>query len=209
MKRILCYGDSNTWGYNPVTQDRFDRQERWTGQLSQALGNNDYDVIEEGLNGRTTVWDDPIEGYRNGREYLIPCLETHMPLDLVIIFLGLNDLKKRFSLSTYDIAEGAGVLVQIVQKSNTSVMKDAPQVLLVSPPLVGKLAAFAEMFEGAEAKSQKFAQHYQRVANKLGCAFLDSSTLIVSSSLDGIHFEQSEHAILGRAIAIKVMEIVG
>src|SRR6185436_322359 len=197
MKRILCYGDSNTWGYNPVTQDRFSKQERWTGSLSQALG-SDYDVIEEGLNGRTTVWDDPIEGYKNGREYLIPCLETHKPLDLVIIFLGVNDLKKRFSLSAYDIAEGARVLAQIVQKSNTGIMNGAPQILLIAPPPVGKLTAFAEMFEGAEPKSQKFADHYSRVAAEMRCPFLDASTIITSSDLDGIHFEQSEHAKLGQ-----------
>ena len=208
MKRILCYGDSNTWGYNPVTQDRFEKHERWTGQLSRALG-DDYDVIEEGLNGRTTVWDDPIEGYKNGREYLIPCLESHKPLDLVIILLGVNDLKKRFSLSAYDVAEGAGVLVQIVQKSNTGMMNGAPQVLLVAPPPVGKLTAFAEFFEGAEAKSQKFAEHYRRVASELRCLFFDTSTIIVSSDLDGIHLERNEHAKLGQAMAVKVREIIG
>jgi lysophospholipase L1-like esterase len=208
MKRILCYGDSNTWGYNPVTQDRFEKHERWTGQLSEVLGIN-YDVIEEGLNGRTTVWDDPIEGYKNGREYLIPCLETHMPLDLVIILLGVNDLKKRFSLSEYDIAEGAGVLVQIVQKSSTGVKGNTPRILLMAPPPVGKLTAFAEMFEGAEAKSQKFAEHYRRVATELKCHFFDTSTVITSSDLDGIHFEQSEHAKLGQAVALKVREIIG
>jgi lysophospholipase L1-like esterase len=208
MKRILCYGDSNTWGYNPVTQDRFGKHERWTGQLSQALG-DDYDVIEEGLNGRTTVWDDPIEGYKNGREYLIPCLETHKPLDLVIIFLGVNDLKKRFSLSAYDIANGAGVLVEVVQKSNTGITDAAPMVLLIAPPPVGKLTDFAEMFEGAEAKSLRFAQHYRRVASELGCALFDASTVIVSSDLDGIHFEQNEHAKLGQAVAVKVREIIG
>ena len=208
MKRILCYGDSNTWGYNPVTQDRFDKVGRWTGQLSRMLG-GDYDVIEEGLNGRTTVWDDPIEGYKNGREYLIPCLESHRPLDLVIIMLGTNDLKKRFSLSAYDIAEGAGVLVQIVQKSNAGMLGAAPAVLLIAPPPVEKLTAFAEMFEGAEVKSQKFAEHYRRVAAELGCPCFDASTVIVSSDLDGIHFEQSEHARLGQALAVRVREIIG
>jgi lysophospholipase L1-like esterase len=207
MKRILCYGDSNTWGYDPVTGDRFDRDERWTGQLRQAIGSH-YDVIEEGLNGRTTVWDDPIEGYKNGRDYLIPCLESHKPLDLIIIFLGVNDLKKRFSLSAYDIAEGAGVLVEIVQKSSTGHLGGAPQVLLLAPPPVGKLTAFAEMFDGADAKSQKFAEHYRRVANDLGCHFLNTSTVIGSSALDGIHFEKSEHAKLGQAVALKVREII-
>jgi lysophospholipase L1-like esterase len=208
MKRILCYGDSNTWGYNPVTQERFDKNERWTGQLSRMLGSN-YDVIEEGLNGRTTVWDDPIEGYKNGRDYLIPCLESHKPLDLVIILLGLNDLKKRFGVSAFDVAEGAGVLVQIVQKSNAGSRGAAPRVLLMAPPPVGKLTAFAELFEGAEAKSQKFAEHYRRVAAELGCPFFDTATAIVSSDLDGIHFEQGDHTRLGQAVAVKVREIIG
>lgn len=208
MKRILCYGDSNTWGYNPVTQDRFDKYKRWTGQLSRALG-GDYDVIEEGLNGRTTVWDDPIERYRNGYDYLIPCLESHKPLDLVIISLGVNDLKKRFSLSAYDIAEGVSVLAQVVQKSNAGIMNGTPQILLLSPPPLGKLTAYAEMFEGAEAKSRKLAEHYSRVAAELGCSFFDTSTVLVSSDLDGVHFEQNEHAKLGQAVAIKVREIIG
>ena len=103
MKSILCYGDSNTWGCKPIVLpgvvERFDRDVRWTGILRQQLG-DDYLVIEEGLNARTTVHDDPIDGaHKNGKPYLLPCLETHLPLDLVIIMLGTNDLKSRFSLS--------------------------------------------------------------------------------------------------------------
>ena len=124
LKEVLCYGDSNTWGYNPITKERYEKDERWTGVLQNALG-NDYHVIEEGLNGRTTVWDDPIEGFKNGKTYLIPCLETHKPLDLVIIMLGTNDLKKRFSLSAYDIAQGAGVLIDVVYKSCLLYTSDA------------------------------------------------------------------------------------
>lgn len=155
------------------------------------------------------MWDDPIEGYRNGYNYLIPCLESHKPLDLVIISLGVNDLKMRFSLSAYDIAEGVGVLAQVVQKSNAGIMNGTPQILLLSPPPLGKLTAYAEMFEGAEAKSRKLAEHYSRVATELGCSFLDSSTTIVASDLDGVHFEQNEHAKLGQAVAIKVRELIG
>lgn len=101
------------------------------------------------------------------------------------------------------------MLVQIVQKSNAGIMGGAPQVLLMAPPPVGKLTAFAEMFEGAEAKSQKFAEHYRHVAAELGCPFFDTSTVIVSSDLDGIHFEQGEHAQLGQAVAVKVRELIG
>lgn len=208
MKRILCYGDSNTWGFNPVTKERYGKYERWVGQLSQALG-SDYDVIEEGLGGRTTVWDDPIEGYKNGREYLIPCIESHKPLDLVIILLGTNDLKTRFSLSAFEVAEGAGVLVQIVQKSSTGIMDRASQVLLLAPPLIGKLTDYAPFFEGAQARSRQFAEQYRRVATELGCHFLDTAPIVVSSDLDGVHWEQSEHAKLGQAVAAKVKEIIG
>jgi lysophospholipase L1-like esterase len=99
MKTILCYGDSLTWGFNPKTKKRMGEKERWTGVLKINLG-QDYHIIEEELNGRTTVWDDPFNGgYKNGMEYLIPCLGSHKPLDLVILFLGTNDLKTRFSLS--------------------------------------------------------------------------------------------------------------
>jgi lysophospholipase L1-like esterase len=207
MKRILCFGDSNTWGYDPATQNRMDRDTRWAGVLRNQLG-AEYEVIEEGLNGRTTVWNDPIEGYKNGHDYLIPCLETHRPLDLVVIMLGTNDLKKRFSLSAYDIAQGAGVLVRVVQQSAAGYAGEPPHVLLMAPPVVTRLTAFAEMFEGADAKSTGFARHYAAVATMMGCEFLDAGSLIRSSDLDGIHFEAREHATLAKAVAEKVKEIL-
>jgi lysophospholipase L1-like esterase len=203
MKRILCYGDSNTWGYDPVTQDRFDRDTRWPGALRNALGEG-HEIIEEGLGGRTTVWDDPIEGYKNGQNYLIPCLASHAPLDLVILMLGTNDLKKRFSLSAFDIAEGARVLVGVVQRSGAGIQGQSPPVLLLAPPPTTTLSFFDEMFEGAGEKSRKFAAHYGRVALEMRCAFLDTGTVIVSSPLDGIHFEAEEHVKLGIAVAAKV-----
>jgi lysophospholipase L1-like esterase len=208
MKRILCYGDSNTWGYDPATKDRFDREIRWTGVLSNVLGSA-YEIIEEGLNGRTTVWDDPIEGHKNGQAYLIPCLESHRPLDLVIMLLGTNDLKKRFSLSAYDIAEGVKVLIGIVQGSKAGVREHPPQLLLLAPPATTRLTEFAEMFEGAEGKSQKFSMHYGRVAQEIGCDYLDTSGIVVSSPLDGIHLEGNEHRRLGQAVALKVKELIG
>lgn len=208
MKTILCYGDSNTWGYNPTDASRYSRDVRWTGVLARELGAG-YQVIEEGLNGRTTVWDDPIEGYKNGHDYLIPCLETHRPIDLVVLMLGTNDLKVRFSVSAYDIANSVGVLVDVIQKSAAGPNGGAPQMLLMAPPPVGRLSDFAEMFEGAVAKSKKLGQHYRRVAEERGCAFLDAGTVIVSSDLDGIHFDPPEHAKLGRAVAERVRELLG
>lgn len=208
MKEILCYGYSNTWGYDPVTKERFGRDERWTGVLQSTLG-PDYHIIEEGLSGRTTVWDDPIEGYKSGKTYLIPCLETHKPLDLVIIMLGTNDLKKRFSLSAYDIAGGAGVLVDIVNKSAAGRMGKPPKVLLLAPPPLGKLTEFAEMFEGGEEISRKLSQHYRNIAQQYGREFFDTSTVIRSSDVDGVHLEKRDHEALGKAVAQIVKKILG
>lgn len=207
MKTILCYGDSNTWGYDAQTAERFPPEVRWPGVLRRALGDG-YSVIEEGLNGRTTVWDDPIEGYKNGKEYLIPCIESHKPLDLVIIALGTNDLKKRFSLSPCDVAAGAGVLVDIVKRSAGGPHGGPPRVLLVAPPLVGKLTEFAEIFEGAPEKSRRLGEHFRRVAAERQVPLVDAAGVVKTSDLDGIHLEPEEHRKLGEAVAIRVREIL-
>lgn len=207
MKTVLCFGDSNTWGYDPATKERFPRHIRWTGVLASALG-PEYQVIEEGLNGRTTVWNDPIEGYKNGHDYLIPCLETHRPIDLVILMLGTNDLKKRFSVSAFDIANSAGVLVGVIANSAAGPGGVAPHVLLMAPPPVAALSEFAEMFEGSQEKSLKFGMHYRRVAEERACHFLDTGDLIHSSNLDGIHFEPGDHRKLGEAVANEVRRIL-
>lgn len=206
MRSILCYGDSNTWGYDPSIGDRLDIHSRWTGVLRDELG-KDYYVIEEGLGGRTTVWDDPIEEHRNGKKYLIPCLESHKPLDLVIIMLGTNDLKYRFSLAAFDIAKGAGLLVSMVQKSQSGPSCQSPEVLLITPPPVIKITALSEMFKGSEEKSKEFSKYYKMVSDELKCRFLDAGKIIVSSELDGIHFEKEEHQKLGRAVGRMVKEI--
>jgi lysophospholipase L1-like esterase len=208
MKRVLCFGDSNTWGYDPATQERFDRDTRWAGVLRNTLGEG-YEIIEEGLNGRTTVWEDPIEGYKNGYAYLIPCLETHRPLDLVIIMLGTNDLKMRFSLPPSDIARGAGVLVKATQQSEAGRAGKPPKILLIAPPPVARLGEFGEMFAGAEEKSKKLGGWYRQIAAELDCAFLDAGGVIVSSDLDGIHFETPEHRKLGLAVARQVQALIG
>lgn len=207
MKTVLCYGDSNTWGYMPGTGERFPADVRWTGVLQRELS-DDYQVIEEGLNGRTIVWDDPIEGYKNGKDYLIPCLESHRPIDLVVMMLGTNELKLRFSLSAYDIAEGVRVLVDIVQKSEAGPDGGSPALLLMAPPPVAKLTEYAEMFEGAQAKSRKFGEYYRRIAEEEGCDFFDTSGVIVSSDIDGIHLEEGEHQKLGKAMAKVVRKIL-
>ena len=207
MFEVLCYGDSNTWGADPATGTRFARDIRWPGVLQKALGAG-YHVIEEGLGGRTTVWEDPIEGHKNGKEYLIPCLATHSPLDLIIIMLGTNDLKVRFSATAQDIAAGAGILVDIVNKSGTPKKPQAPKVLLLAPPPLGKLSDLKEMFEGGQEKSRRFSKHFKAVAEMYGCAFFDTSTVIKSSDIEGIHLDKEAHRQLGKAVAGEVKRIL-
>jgi lysophospholipase L1-like esterase len=112
VKTVLCFGDSNTWGCMPLTGPepprRYGPSRRWPGVLRRELGDGHW-VVEEGLNGRTTVWDDALEPHRNGRDLLLPSLLTHQPVDLVIVMLGTNDLKRRFGLGARDIAAGAHV----------------------------------------------------------------------------------------------------
>ncbi len=206
MKTILCFGDSNTWGWNPSTLSRYGRDERWPGVLRTQLGAG-YLIIEEGQNGRTTVWDDPVERHKNGATYLPPCLESHHPLDLVVIMLGTNDLKLRYSVPACDIAQSVGVLVDIVQKSGFGPDGGPPQVLLMAPPPLAKLTEFAEMLEGGTEKALKLGPYYQVVADEYGCHFLNTADYIVSSDLDGVHLDTSEQEKLGKAVAAKVRTI--
>lgn len=202
-KRVLCYGDSNTWGHIPETGGRYAPEVRWPGVLQTELGSH-YTIIEEGLCGRTTVWDDPIEGYKNGRDYLIPCLASHKPLDLVIIMLGTNDLKHRFALTAYDIAEGVGVLVDVVRTSAAGPDGAGPAVLLLVPPPITTLSDYADMFRGAVDESQRLASQYARIAQAKGCALLDVGTVLTSSPIDGVHFAPEGHRALGMAVAERV-----
>jgi lysophospholipase L1-like esterase len=204
MPTILCYGDSNTHGAAPIggpdNGRRFGPHERWTGILRDRLG-ADWWVVEEGLPGRTTVLDDPIEGiHKNGLTYLPPCLESHHPVDIVAIALGTNDLKARFGMPPTDIAAGAGILAETV-RSVLRPFGEQPKILLLAPPPILEVGCFVEMFAGGAAKSQAFARHYRAVAETLGTGFLDFGSHISSSPADGIHFELPAHQALGAAVA--------
>ena len=216
MKTILCYGDSNTWGYDPVASAgapaavRHGWRERWTGVMQTFLGEG-YRVVEEGLNGRTTVHTDPLEEGRNGREYLLPCLLSHKPIDVVVLMVGTNDLKARFGLPAGDVAEGAAQLVQLIRRSQAGPTSRAPAVLLVCPPVVtelGHLPQIEEKFRGAPEKSRRLPPLYEAWAEQLGCSFLNSQTVVNTSLRDGLHLEALEHGKLGEAMAEAIRKIV-
>ena len=212
MKTILCYGDSNTWGRKPIATmgaiERFDPDARWTGVLSQRLGAG-FQVIEEGLNSRTTVHDDPIDGaHKNGKSYLFPCLESHTPLDLVIIMLGTNDLKRQFSLSAFNVARGIRALLETVATIAPKNGGVKPLTLVIAPPPFARLSVLADMFEGGTEASRQLATHIRPIAELSGSHFLDAGEIIVMSDIDGIHFDADQHRILGEAVARKVQQIL-
>ena len=203
MKTILCFGDSNTWGHRPDGTGRYEWEVRWPGVLQKELSGFAH-VIEEGLNARTTVIDDPVEGVsvcRNGSRHLPILLETHRPLDLVAIFLGVNDLKRRFDAGPFDIAQGAAELVKMVQRSLAGPDDKAPQVLLICPPPIKVLSALAGLFEGAITKSAELASHFAWQAGRTGCHFFDAGTIVSLSPLDGIHLDAEAQSALGTKVA--------
>jgi lysophospholipase L1-like esterase len=207
-KTVLCYGDSITWGYNPATQNRMNLDERWTGILANEL-KEDYLVVEEGLKGRTTTWNDPIDGAsKNGLNYLIPCLESHKPIDLCILLLGLNDLKKRFSLPSVEIARGITVIIQVIKNSKTGVGGKAPKILLVTPPIINPVEGLSQEFRNSHNKSRKLPGYYEKIAQDYGLEFLDISKIINVSKFDGVHIDVDEQLKLGNIIIKKVKEIM-
>lgn len=206
MRTVLCYGDSNTWGFDPETGERFAPDVRWPGVRGLGEG---FRVVEEGLSGRTTVRDDPIEGaHKNGQAYLRAGLESHKPMDLIALMLGTNDLKERFGASASDIAQGAASLAEEVLRSGCGPEGGAPAVLLIAPPPVGRLTELAEMFEGSAEKSARFSGHYRHFAGQYECGYLDAGAVAGSNDLDGIHLEADEHRKLGEAVAASVAEIL-
>ncbi len=208
-RRILCYGDSNTWGQEPGPKDRYPEEVRWTGILQQLLGTG-YTVIEEGYNGRTTVWDDPVEGRLSGLTYFLPCLESQSPLDVIIIGLGVNDLKPRFSASAGTIAASLEKYFDVLKYA--PLHGSDPKVLIVSPALVSPAYKnnhfFREIFgEDADERSKLLAPEYQAVAEKFGAAFLDAAQYAEADPADGIHMDVPSHRRLAEAIAEKIREM--
>lgn len=204
-RTVLCFGDSNTHGTVPMRFlgdiRRHPADVRWTAHLAAARGTH-VTLVEEGHPGRTTVHDDPVEGaHKNGIRVLPALLETHRPVDLVVLMLGTNDLKARFSVTPADIARSIDRLCEVIARSAAGPDLAAPRILIVCPPPIEECGCLGEMFEGGAAKSRRLASLVETVAVDRGAAFLDAGRHIAVSPLDGIHFEAEAHALLGKAIA--------
>ncbi|MCR5825843.1 MAG: arylesterase [Oscillospiraceae bacterium] len=203
MKNILFFGDSNTWGFDPSTTLRYPYQTRWTTACAGILG-EDFNCIPAGLNGRTTVFDDPMKGCRNGTKGLDYELQTHKPLDLFVVMLGTNDLKHTDAQGT---AEGMERLIKLVLSANerynlsSPVFPAGPSVLLISPIL---LKAHVGDRDDDIAESARLSGLYQRIAENNRLYFLDASLYAEPSDIDGVHLGVEGHRALGEVIAEKI-----
>jgi len=204
-RTILCFGDSNTHGTVALTsledRRRFTRDQRWPSVMAGILGAG-WDVIAEGLPGRTSVFDDPIEGaHMNGLSVLPALLASHRPIDLVIVMLGTNDTKIRFSASAFDIARGIERVAREILGSDSGPGNLAPKVLIACPAAVMETGVLASMFQGAADKSNALPSELEAAAHRIGAAFLDLGPLIRVDPVDGVHLDADAQATAGRALA--------
>ncbi len=210
--RILCYGDSNTWGYiSGSNHERYGNKERWTKILAESLG-NDFEIIEEGLNSRTLTSNDTRLGKegKNGYEYLIPCLDTHDPIDLVILMLGTNELKATYNKTAKEIGNILEeYFIKTILNRKSQFKNSYPKLLLVTPPLVDEELNYKQrgtnIYLGATKKSKDLNDIYKNITEKYNCYFLSNDGLI--TGIDGVHLTKESHKKLADLLELKIKEI--
>ncbi|MEM7191403.1 MAG: SGNH/GDSL hydrolase family protein [Pseudomonadota bacterium] len=199
-KTILCFGDSITWGYNPKDGTRFAAEDRWPRALEAALEGR-ASIVEEGLNARTIATDDDARPFRNGLTMLPPLLESHAPLNVVVVMLGTNDSAPCYGLTAGRIAINAMAMVRLVLASQAGPAGAAPKMILVAPPPLGALSAeMALMYSGGQGTSRGLGAAYRTVATRFGIGFLDASDIVKVSAADGVHLDPEDQRTLGQAI---------
>ena len=216
-KHIVCFGDSNTHGYCADPSDcadggiRFNENERWTRRLQTLLGDA-FLVVEEGLSGRTTCFDDPLHEGLSALQYITPCLKSHEFVDLLIIMLGTNDVKERFASSAACVAIGMGRLVK--KAIATECWGDnQPNILVIAPPHIGE-GMFASpvgptMGADCAAKSRELAQYYKEQCDLIGCHFLDAQALNCEfNEIDYMHLTRKGHQTLADALTELVPTLI-
>lgn len=206
--RILCYGDSNTWGYVSGSSIlRYGNDERWTKILSSLLG-EEYEVIEEGLNSRTIISDDTRIGKegRNGYSYLIPCLDSHDPIDLVILFLGTNELKNVYNNTAREIGDMfENYLVKTVINRKSVIDKSSPKLLIIPPAVIDESTDYCranDKYLGGTEKSKELNDIYEEIAKKYNCSFL--SSLGLETGVDGVHLTKESHRKLAELLKERI-----
>jgi lysophospholipase L1-like esterase len=211
MHDILIYGDSLTWAIVPLTRKRLPFHERWPGVMENRLnaGERRVRVIEDCLNGRRTVLDDPFKAGRNGIVGLAQRIEIHSPLALVILMLGTNDFQSMHTFNVSQAAQGIAALVDTIRKAPIEPGMPIPPILVVAPPPIQTpRGPIAWKFLGGDAKCVGLAEAFRDVAASLGCFFFDAQSVTSSSKVDGVHLDAEQHLVLGQALAEVVMKIL-
>ena len=211
MQHILVYGDSLTWGLIPATRERLGFEQRWTGVLEHELraAGRPVRIVEDCLNGRRTVWDDPFKPGRNGLVGLAQRIESQSPLDLVILMLGTNDFQSMHTNNAWHSAQGTATLVNAIRQAPIEPGMPQPPILIVAPPPFNEpKGPLAPKFEGGQHRSVGLAWELANVAGELGCHFFDAGTATPSSPVDGIHLDAEQHDLLGRALVDVVTGIL-
>ncbi len=204
MQHILVYADSLSWGIVPTTRQRLPFEQRWPGVMENTLNatSQRVRVIEDCLNGRRTVWDDPYKPGRNGLIGLAQRIEIHSPLSLVILMLGTNDFQSMHQHNAWHSAQGIAALITAIRTAPIEPGMPVPPILVVAPPPFGTpKGPIAPKFEGGEHKCVGLAAAYETICRDMQCHFFDSSTVITSSAVDGVHLDAPQHAVLGEALA--------
>jgi len=219
-RTVLCYGDSNTWGSIPRWEDsdlpseRYDENTRWTRVAQKQLGDA-YELIEEGLGGRTTIYSPANAPWKNGKDYLLPCLMSHRPLDLVVIMLGTNDLHLSYRLEEEDLGKGIRELIEIIQANKKPGRNVEPPKILVLAPIEvrpsdpkGRVKVYDNFYrEWGAYLSKQYPRVYKAIADEYGCYFLNAADYAQPGPGDGVHFTPESHVALGQAVAEKIRGI--
>lgn len=207
-KRILCFGDSNTWGYDPTTCGRYAADVRWTGRLAALTG---WQVLEEGLNNRTSAFPDPITPWANGIDAIESCVMSQSPFDALVVMLGTNDMKTYICDSAH--ASATGVML-VVERARNVLHDPALPVLVVAPPHIGPWAkdipsTMLQLDEKSISSSAHIADYLGPMAREAGCGFLDAGKVTDAGKVDGVHLSPEGHDALARAVASALRSMLG
>jgi lysophospholipase L1-like esterase len=211
MQHILVYADSLSWGIVPGTRQRLAFDARWPGVMENTLTaqGRRVRVVEDCLNGRRTVWDDPFKLGRNGLQGLAQRIEIHSPLALVVLMLGTNDFQSMHPHNAWHAAQGVAALVNAIRGAPIEPGMPMPPILVVAPPPIRTPAGpLAPKFDGGQHKCAGFARALEQTGAELGCHFFDAGTVVTASEVDGVHLDADQHALLGAALAHRVGQLV-
>ena len=209
MKYILIYSDSLSWGLIPNTRERLNFDKRWPGVFENTLiqKGTKVRVHENCVNGRRTVWNDPFKEGRDGSKGLAQVIEMHSPLDLVILMLGHNDFQCTHNNTVFLSAQGMAKLVRIIRQAPIEPGMPIPEILIIAPPLITKPMGYvANKFLGAEKRCIGLADELKRVSDENSTHFFDANSVIELSKVDGIHLDEDQHLLLGKAVANLVLD---